>query len=240
MVSAGHIRTGVGIIGNIISGCLFLVPIKTFIEIGKKKDVEGFQFYPYVATVLNCMLWVFYGLPIVKPDSLLVVTINGLGLVIELVYVGIYFYYDRQNKRRTRISFFLFGEVCFVGVLALFTLLYFRKLESRASFVGVFADIFNIMMYSSPLLVVKKVYKTKSVEYMPFWLSFTCFANGLCWTCYALIKRLDVFLLISNGLGAIAGAIQLIVYAYYAWIYSGERSPSDNKPAEVQLPASRV
>ncbi|CAH9090634.1 unnamed protein product [Cuscuta epithymum] len=237
MVTAGQIRTVVGVIGNVISGCLFLVPIKTFLEIRKKKDVEGYQFYPYVATVLNCMLWVFYGLPVVKPDSLLVITINGAGLVIELLYVAIYCAYDRQNRSRKRIGIFLLGEVLFVGGLALFTLLCIRKLENRAFVVGIFADIFNIMMYSSPLLVVKKVYETKSVKYMPFWLSLTCFANGLCWTCYALIKRLDVFLLISNGLGAIAGAIQLIVYAYYAWIY---KRPADDKPAEVQLPASRV
>lgn len=72
----------------------------TFIRIFKKKDVEEFQFWPYVATVLNCLLWVWYGLPFVTPDSILVVTINGIGLAIELIYLCIFIAYDRQGKGR--------------------------------------------------------------------------------------------------------------------------------------------
>lgn len=36
------------------------------------------------------------------------------------------------------------------------------------------------------------VITTKSVEYMPFLLSLFCFANGVCWFSYALI-RFDPF-----------------------------------------------
>ena len=46
---------------------------QTFYRICKAKDVEEFKADPYLATLLNCMLWVFYGLPIVHPNSILVV-----------------------------------------------------------------------------------------------------------------------------------------------------------------------
>ncbi|KAJ4824723.1 Peptidyl-prolyl cis-trans isomerase, chloroplastic [Turnera subulata] len=78
MLSAEASRNIVGIIGNVISFGLFISPAPTFYRIIKRKDVEEFQPYPYVATVLNCLFWIFYGLPIVKPDSILVVTINGV------------------------------------------------------------------------------------------------------------------------------------------------------------------
>ena len=65
----------------------------------KAKDVEEFKPDPYLATLLNCMLWVFYGLPIVHPNSILVVTVNGIGLVVELVYLIIFFIYSTNNKR---------------------------------------------------------------------------------------------------------------------------------------------
>jgi uncharacterized protein with PQ loop repeat len=70
-----------------------------FWRIIKKKDVEEFKPDPYLATLLNCMLWVFYGLPIVHPNSILVVTINGVGLVIEGTYLLIFFIYATKQKR---------------------------------------------------------------------------------------------------------------------------------------------
>jgi solute carrier family 50 protein (sugar transporter) len=73
----------------------------TFWRIIKNKDVEEFKSDPYLATLLNCMLWVFYGLPIVHPNSILVVTINGIGLVIEGTYLIIFFLYS-PNKKRVR------------------------------------------------------------------------------------------------------------------------------------------
>ena len=41
------------------------------------------------------------------------------------------------------------------------------------------------------------VIRTKSVEYMPFLLSLVNFANGCCWTAYALIK-FDLYITVST------------------------------------------
>ena len=71
----------------------------TFWRIYKAKDVEEFKPDPYLATLLNCMLWVVYGIPVVHPNSILVVTINGIGLVIEAVYLTIFFLYSHSQKR---------------------------------------------------------------------------------------------------------------------------------------------
>lgn len=71
----------------------------TFITIYKKKKVEEYKADPYLATVLNCALWVFYGLPMVHPDSLLVITINGTGLAIEMLYLAIFFYYSPTSRK---------------------------------------------------------------------------------------------------------------------------------------------
>uniref|UniRef100_A0A8I7BJ71 Bidirectional sugar transporter SWEET n=1 Tax=Hordeum vulgare subsp. vulgare TaxID=112509 RepID=A0A8I7BJ71_HORVV len=50
------------VVGNVISFGLFLSPVPTFWRIIKNKDVEEFKSDPYLATLLNCMLWVFYGI----------------------------------------------------------------------------------------------------------------------------------------------------------------------------------
>ena len=41
------------------------------------------------------------------------------------------------------------------------------------------------------------VIQTKSVEYMPLFLSLASLVNGICWTAYALIK-FDLYITVSN------------------------------------------
>ncbi|KAE8736025.1 methyl-CpG-binding domain-containing protein 9-like isoform X1 [Hibiscus syriacus] len=196
----GLVHNIVGIIGNVISFGLFLSPVPTFYQIYKKKAVEEFQPYPYLGTVMNCLIWMFYGLPIVKNDNILVLTINSVGLAIELIYLSVYAVYANDRKKRV-----LDGS-----------------------------DVFNIIMYGLPLAIWKKVFDTKSVEYMPFWLSLAGFSNGICWTIYALIQ-FDIFILVSNGLGSILGAIQLGLYAYFYFNGNDKAKDQVKKPSELQL-----
>ncbi|KAJ0054458.1 hypothetical protein Pint_02636 [Pistacia integerrima] len=252
MVTPDTARCIVGIIGNVISFGLFLSPVPTFWHIIKRKSVEEFQPYAYIATCLNCMFWILYGLPFVHPDSILVITINSVGLAMELIYLAIFCLYDRQNKARfmqpgnayadfaiylflyfqKKIAIGLIGEFVLVAAVATINMLAFHTHTSRSFLVGIICVVFNIIMYASPLTIVRKVIKTKSVEYMPFYLSLAGFVNGCIWSAYALIK-LDYFILISNGLGTILGLAQLIIYAFY--YRSTPTKVQDDKPTEAQL-----
>ncbi|XWS40757.1 hypothetical protein CRYUN_Cryun17cG0023000 [Craigia yunnanensis] len=235
MVSAEVARTIAGIIGNVISFFLFASPIPTFVNIYKKKAVEEFKPDPYIATVMNCMLWIFYGLPIVHPDSTLVVTINSIGLAMELIYLTIFFIYAQRNGRLKVIGWFCV-EILFLGIVASCTLLLRKTHTQRSAIVGILCVIFGVLIYASPLTVMMKVIRTKSVKYMPFYLSLANFLNGLIWVTYALI-RFDLYILTGNGLGALSGAIQLILYACY--FRSTSKDDDDvAKPSELQLSGS--
>ncbi|KAL4379692.1 hypothetical protein GQ457_02G020210 [Hibiscus cannabinus] len=228
----GLARNIVGIIGNVISFGLFLSPVPTFFRIYKKKTVEEFQPIPYLCTVMNCILWCFYGLPIVKKDNLLVLTINAIGLVIELLYLTVYVIYANDRKKRLIVAYVLIGEAGLAVAVVLVAMFAFNG-SHRTLFVGVLSDIFNIVMYASPLAIWRKVISTKSVEYMPFWLSVAGFSNGVCWTIYGFLP-IDIFILISNGLGAIFGFMQLGLYGYF-YFNGKDTSKEGKKPSEVQL-----
>jgi len=88
----------------------------TFYNIIKKKDVEEFQPYPYLATVLNCAFWVFSGMPFVTPNSLLDVIINGVGLVFEFVYLTIFFIYANKKERVRMLSHYDYGIYQFMKI----------------------------------------------------------------------------------------------------------------------------
>ncbi|KGN53435.1 bidirectional sugar transporter SWEET7 isoform X2 [Cucumis sativus] len=213
MVSLVLARTVIGIIGNIIALFLFLSPLPTFVTIWKRGSVEQYSPIPYLATLVNCLVWVLYGLPVVHPGSILVITINAAGTLIELVYIILFFVFS-DRKKRMKVLLVLLIELVFITVLTLLVLFIFHTHSKRSMVVGTICILFNIGMYASPLAVMKLVIKTKSVEYMPLSLSVASFANGVAWTIYALLP-LDPYILIPNGLGTLFGLAQLILYASF-------------------------
>ncbi|BBH09257.1 Nodulin MtN3 family protein [Prunus dulcis] len=216
---------------NVISFFLFTSPFTTFLKIIKQKSVGEFKADPYVATLLNCAMWSFYGMPFVHPDSVLVVTINGCGFVIKLICIAIFLTYSSNAKRRILIA--LLVEVIFFAVVVFVTLHFLHTTKGRSMIIGILCIVFNIIMYASPLTIMKMVIKTKSVKYMPFTLSLANFCNGIVWLIYALIK-FDPYILVPNGLGSISGLVQLILYATYYKTTNWDEE--DEKPkSEVQL-----
>uniref|UniRef100_A0ACD5YTQ0 Uncharacterized protein n=1 Tax=Avena sativa TaxID=4498 RepID=A0ACD5YTQ0_AVESA len=213
MVSADTIRTVIGVIGNGTALVLFLSPLPTFYRIWKKKTVEQYSAVPYLATLLNCMMWVLYGLPLVHPNSMLVITINGTGMAIELTYIALFLAYSAGAARR-RVLLILIAEVAFVLAVAALVLNLAHGHTKRSMVVGILCVLFGTGMYAAPLSVMKMVIETKSVEYMPLFLSLASLVNGICWTAYALIK-FDLYITIPNGLGVMFAIGQVILYAIY-------------------------
>ncbi|RWW02766.1 hypothetical protein GW17_00034130, partial [Ensete ventricosum] len=125
----------------------------TFRRIWKSGSVEQFHATPYLATLLNCMFWILYGLPMVHPHSTLVLTINGSGLVIELTYVLIFLFFS-ERKQRLRVLLVLVIEILFVGAVAAIVLTIVHGYMRRSLIVGVLCVIFGTLMYASPLSVM--------------------------------------------------------------------------------------
>ncbi|CDP18007.1 unnamed protein product [Coffea canephora] len=162
----------------------------TFTRIIKMKSVQEFHPYPYLAAVLNCFFWVFYALPMVHPNSLLILIISGIGIVLELTYLAIFFYFSLI------VFFGLTGEAVFAAAIVLVTLLAFQTTETRFFFIGFVFVVFGLILYTSPLSIVGQVIMTKNVECMPFWICVPNFSNGTVWFIYALLP-LDPFVLVN-------------------------------------------
>ncbi|MQL80387.1 hypothetical protein Taro_012833 [Colocasia esculenta] len=264
MVDADGARNIVGIIGNIISFGLFLSPVlqgcaipslimgrrPTFFKICKTKEVGDYSPIPYLATLVNCTMWVFYGLPFVTPDSLLVITINSCGLAFEATYLIIFVIYATPAGRR-KVFLVLAGEIVFLAVVAVGVLLGTHVHKKRSLIVGVLCVIFGTCMYAAPLAAMVSYVPGSSYNvpfiipactwlptataphYMPLPLSLASFLNGVAWTTYALI-RFDIFITIPNGLGTLLAVVQLVLYCCYC----GNTSKGEPCRSEVRLSAT--
>ncbi|KAL5551562.1 hypothetical protein UlMin_001738 [Ulmus minor] len=213
MVSAETARTVVGLIGNAISLFFFLSPVPTFVDIWKRGSVEEYSVAPYLAGLVNCLVWTVYGLPMVQPGNILILTISGAGVAIESAYVVLFFIFS-SDKKRLKVVLVVVLEIIFTALLASLSITFVDTHKKRSMIVGVVCIFLSAIMYSSPLAVMKLVIKTKSVEYMPFPLSLASFINCFTWTCYALI-RFDPVVIIPNGLGTLFGFAQLFLHAIY-------------------------
>ncbi|KAI8013233.1 Bidirectional sugar transporter SWEET1 [Camellia lanceoleosa] len=201
-----------GVFGNANGLLLFLAPTITFKRIIMSKSTEQFSGIPYVMTLLNCLLSAWYGMPFVSPHNMLVSTINGTGAAIEAIYVFIFIIFAPKKEKGKILGLLIFVLSVFtaVALISMFAL----HGKNRKIFCGLAASIFSIIMYASPLSIMRMVIKTKSVEFMPFFLSLFVFLCGTSWFIFGLLGK-DPFVAVPNGFGSGLGVIQLILYVIY-------------------------
>ncbi|KAE8010258.1 hypothetical protein FH972_006643 [Carpinus fangiana] len=218
-----------GVLGNIMSGLLYLSPTPTFWRIVKRRSTEEFESIPYICKLLNAYFWIYYG--VIKPNSLLVATVNMFGAIVEIIFLTIFLLLaPSRMKARTAILVAIL-DVGFPAAAVLVTQ-FLLHAEMRIDVAGLLCIAFSMIAYASPLSAMKTVVTTKSVEYMPFLLSFIFFVNGGVWTAYAFLAN-DLFVGIPNGTGFFLGTAQLILYAMY-WKPKPSRQVSDNLDDQQQ------
>ncbi|KAG8369923.1 hypothetical protein BUALT_Bualt14G0063800 [Buddleja alternifolia] len=221
-----------GVLGNITSVLVLLSPIGTFSRIIKNRSTEEFESFPYISMLLNASLWTYYG--IIKPNALLVATVNGFGVIIQILYLSLFLLFAPPKMKAKTAAMAVIMNVSFVVAAILVTRLEMEG-ELQIKCIGFVCSCFTIVCYVSPMSVMRTVVTTKSVEYMPFFLSFFLCINGIIWTVYAILVR-DYFIGVSfslsisfanlirlimhiiqvpNGAGFVLGASQLVLYALY-------------------------
>ncbi|KAG9133552.1 hypothetical protein Leryth_016503 [Lithospermum erythrorhizon] len=215
-----------GILGNIVSFLVYLSPLPTFYRVVKKKSTEEFQSIPYVAALFSSMLWIYYAT--VKVGETLLITINTFGIVIETVYLVIYIVYAPRKPR------VLTAKLLFLSIGGFFSILssthFLSTGSKRAQIIGWICMTTSASVFIAPLTVIKQVIRTKSVEFMPFWLSFTLGLSAIMWFFYGMLLN-DFYVMIPNVLGLIFSILQMALYIVYKHI----KGPLDT-PQEPKLP----
>lgn len=202
-----------GVAGNLFAFVLFVSPIPTFKRILRNRSTEQFSGLPYVYSLLNCLICMWYGLPCVSYGVILVATVNSIGAVFQLVYVILFIIYS-DTTRKLKMSGLLITVLCVFSLIAYVSLELFDH-QRRQIFVGYLSVASLISMFASPLFIINLVIRTRSVEFMPFYLSLATFLMSISFFAYGMLLH-DFFIYIPNGIGTVLGVLQLLLYAYYS------------------------
>ncbi|KAF1897859.1 hypothetical protein Lal_00032621 [Lupinus albus] len=145
-------KDAAGIAGNIFAFGLFVSPIPTFRRVIRNGSTEMFSGLPYIYSLINCLICMWYGTPLISSDNLLVTTVNSIGAVFQFVYIVIFMMYAEKTKKMRMLGLLL-------AVLGIFAIVLVGSLQisdnvTRRLFVGSLSCASLISMFASPLFII--------------------------------------------------------------------------------------
>uniref|UniRef100_A0A0E0KZU2 Bidirectional sugar transporter SWEET n=2 Tax=Oryza punctata TaxID=4537 RepID=A0A0E0KZU2_ORYPU len=235
------IRFIVGIIGSVACMLLYAAPILTFKRVIKKASIEEFSCIPYILALFSCLTYSWYGFPVVSYgwENLTVCSISLLGVLFEGTFISIYVWFAPRGKKKQvmLMASLILAVFCMTVFFSSFSI---HNHHIRKVFVGSVGLVSSVSMYGSPLVAMKQVIRTKSVEFMPFYLSLFTLFTSLTWMAYGVIGR-DPFIATPNCIGSIMGILQLVVYCIYSKCKEAPKVLHDIEQVNVvKIPTSHV
>ena len=78
---------------------LFINDRHTFKRIIRNGSTEEFSGLPYIYALLNCMISMWYGSPLISSDNMLILSVNSVGAVFQLAYITLFIVYAEKPKK---------------------------------------------------------------------------------------------------------------------------------------------
>ncbi|KAL6546443.1 hypothetical protein OROMI_022164 [Orobanche minor] len=207
-----------GVAGNLLALVLFVSPIPTFRRIIRSRSTEEFSGLPYIYALLNCLICLWYGMPVVSSGIILIATVNSVGAMFQLIYITIFIVYaDKERKLK------MLGSLLAVfSVFAIIVSISIRVFEppDRQLFVGYLSVFSLISMFASPLFIIVKSGNQDKKHRIHAISSVICNIID-----EPLLLRIwnvqagSIYFFVPNGVGAILGIIQLVLYFCYSTSY---------------------
>lgn len=228
------LRLGAGILGSAFALLMYGAAITTFKRVIEKRTTESFSGLPFAIALYNCLLYTFYGSPLISNgwDNIVVMVVNAIGLLLECCFVCIYLIFAPPKPKRKMAGMVAFALVVFATiVIASFCGVHDH--EQRKVLVGTAGMVATLILYASPLSVIRLVIQTKSVEFMPsFYFSLFAFLGSVLWMAYGCLSR-DIAIMAPNFVGVPLALGQMVLYCFYR---NKECRVEDAKLADRDLP----
>eukprot|EP01080_Neovahlkampfia_damariscottae_P010482 gene10482-3004_t len=160
-----------GILGPIFGITLFLSPLKT-LQNAKTTKIYITPF-PYLSMVLNCILWSTYGIFL---SNLSIIIPNLFGFCCGAYYIWLCYDLVEEKDLLIRNSFISLLIYIFAVGISLF-----MNRENPTLILGLICCTASVLLFGSPLIVIRKVINEKNSESIPGPLCFMNTVSSFTW-----------------------------------------------------------
>jgi solute carrier family 50 (sugar transporter) len=178
----------------------------------RDRSVGSLPLLPYSTMIVNGILWFSYGLLKSNPS---VWSCNGLGLVLGIYYFVSYVKYSPTSS--PILPGTVEQHIQVVGGFALMTVLLILSPipEDPAPFIGRVGCIICVLLFGSPLVVLRQVIITKDARSIPLPFTIASTVNCFLWTVFGLWQMNDANIYIPNVLGLALCLTQVALKLYF-------------------------
>lgn len=190
--------------------------ITTFKRVIENRSTESFSGFPYAIALFNCLVYTWYGSPLISNgwDNVVVMVVNAIGLLMQCCFVCIYLTFAPPKIKRN-MGMMVGGLLVLFGTIVISSLSVVHDHKHKKVLVGAAGMVATVILDISPLSVIGLVIQTKSVEFMPgFYFSLFTFLGSLLWMVYGAISR-DMIIMAPNFVGVPLGFAQIVLYCVY-------------------------
>ena len=186
---------------------LNLLPIVSFLNFySKRTTFDSIPAARIFTNYANCLFWFYYGSIIF--DNLIRIS-NLIGAITYFLYIILYLIFE---IRKYFFDSFLNFIIIIFGTISTYD--FFEHINMDDKLVGKLSLLVSIISSSTKMPYIYRSYKKKNHLMIPVNYAIISFPTYLCWIIYGLIIS-DKYIIISNLIGIVVSACQLLIYSYY-------------------------
>ncbi|XP_034183067.1 sugar transporter SWEET1 [Osmia lignaria lignaria] len=175
-------------------------------DIYKKGSSKGVDPMPFLGGIGMCILMLQYAWIVKDPGM---ININVFGVLINTLYMAIYYYYTSHTK----------DTLALIGKTAAFVMVFLvyaqmenpEKIEYRF---GLIVTTLFLLLIASPLIHLGEVIRTQNTDVLPFPLIFMGTLASFQWLLYGLIIN-NVFIIFQNTIGFLLSVVQMSLFVIF-------------------------
>ncbi len=199
-----------GVLANVSEYILTVCAFPTMWEIFKARSTKDYSVLPQSMGFLAYLTVFSYGLVTGQFYVWLAAILNGVPYI---GFIGIFLFYSPRSAFRTMVlnvsipvptGFLIIG----LGPLISYCVDPAEFTVFATAYLGVMYVIFCTFQYTAQLAPVLSVLKSKDASCISGWISTGYFLCGGSWALYGIVVN-DIYILIPNSIGAIAGLFQM-------------------------------
>jgi solute carrier family 50 protein (sugar transporter) len=209
--------------GPLASAGLYLAPIPTIRQISSSGTVGNLPLLPYSSMAGNTFIWFVYGL---LKKEVGIWSSNVFGFVLAIYYC---FIFVRNLRKDGKVGYLLdiatptlpgsvkqHLQAVAVVIISILTLAMFKPFgKSSENLIGNIGVTICVIMFASPLSVMKVVVQTKSAKSIPLPFTLLTTLNCFMWTVFGWFAMNDVNVYLPNVLGLTSGIVQIVLKLIY-------------------------